>query len=91
VEIIEPITLNKKNITYLSDVSGSPEQYLSDVSGSPVQYVKFDFRCFHLLCCHSVVMRIQKINICHLKTCSNLTRLLISHSSQSHNWARMHH
>jgi hypothetical protein len=63
VEIVELITLNKKNITYLLDVSGSPVQYLSDVSGSPVagslvQYVKFDLHCFHLLCCHSVVMSI---------------------------------
>jgi hypothetical protein len=78
VEIVEPITLNKKHIIYLSDVFGSPVQYLSDVSdslvaGSPVQYVKFDLRCFHLFCCHSVVMRIHKINICHLNICSNLT------------------
>jgi hypothetical protein len=78
VEINEPITLNKKIITYLLDISGSHVQYLSDVSGSPVsgspvQYVKFDLRCFHLLCYHSVVMRIQKINNCHLNTCSNLT------------------
>jgi hypothetical protein len=36
VEIVEPITLNKKNITYLSDISGSPMQYLSDISDSPV-------------------------------------------------------
>jgi hypothetical protein len=54
VKIVEPITLNKKNITYLSDVSGRPVQYLSDVSGSPVQYVKFELLPFALLsfCCH---------------------------------------
>jgi hypothetical protein len=54
VEIVEPITLNKKNLTYLLDVFGSPVQYLSDISGSPVQYVKFELLPFALLsfCCH---------------------------------------